>query len=139
MPTPSSATRPFVLAIDFGGTKMALGTADSKGRILESARLDTEAGRGAGQGVERALQAAQELLARTDGQCVGLAAVTPGVVRPDRVLLAPNVPGWGDLSLAAVLQDGLGVARVKVENDVRAAALPRLAGAASREPIRQCF
>src|SRR4051794_13683031 len=88
MPPPSSATREFVLAIDFGGTKIALGTADSDGRILESARLDTEAARGAGQAVERALQVAHELMARTAGHCIGVAAVTPGVVRPDRVLLA---------------------------------------------------
>jgi len=123
MRTPSSATRAFVLAIDFGGTKIALGTADSEGRILESARLDTEAPRGAGQAVERALDAANELSTRTAGRCVGVAAVTPGVVRPDRVLLAPNVPGWGELSLAAALQDGLGVAQAEVANDVKAAAL----------------
>jgi glucokinase len=52
-----------------------------------------------------------------------VAAVSPGVVRPDRVLLAPNVPGWGEVSLAPALQDALGVARAKVANDVKAAAL----------------
>jgi glucokinase len=123
MPPPSSASSEFVLAIDFGGTKIALGTADSAGRLLDSARLDTEAARGADQALERALEAARGLLARTAGECVGVAAATPGVVRPDRVLLAPNVPGWGELSLAAALEAALGVARVEVANDVKAAAL----------------
>ena len=37
----------FVLGIDFGGTKIALATAALDGRVLESDRLDTEAGQGA--------------------------------------------------------------------------------------------
>src|SRR4051794_33113850 len=104
MSDPSSASRDFVLAIDFGGTKIALGTADTDGRILESARLETDAPRGAGQAVERAAEEARGLLARAGGRCLAVAAVSPGVVRSDRVLLAPNVPGWDEVSLAAELQ-----------------------------------
>src|SRR5262249_13356772 len=44
----------------------------------------------------------------------------------DRILLAPNVPGWGSLALERRLRDGLGVAAVAVCNDVRAAATAEL-------------
>ena len=60
--TTVSARRDFVLGIDFGGTKIALATAALDGRLLESDRLDTDAGEGAVQAVDRALARAEELL-----------------------------------------------------------------------------
>jgi glucokinase len=119
--------RDFVLGIDFGGTKVALATATADGGILESDRLDTDARRGAEQAVERSLARAKELLARTEevtgGQCAGLGAVSPGIVHDEQVLLAPNVPGWEDLSLPGLLHRELGIERTTVETDVKAAAL----------------
>src|SRR5438270_11833707 len=40
------AREQFVVAIDFGGTKIAVATADMTGSILKQARLDTNAARG---------------------------------------------------------------------------------------------
>lgn len=115
------------MAIDFGGTKIALATATTEGRIVESARLHTDAPRGAEQAIARALDRARELLERTRhvtrGSCLAVAAVSPGIVRPDRVLLAPNVPGWEDLSLPTILREELGIWPVEVGTDVKAAAL----------------
>ena len=45
--TAHESGRDFVLGIDFGGTKIALATASLDGGLLESDRLDTDAGRGA--------------------------------------------------------------------------------------------
>jgi glucokinase len=117
----------FVLGIDFGGTKIALATADGAGAILESDRLDTQAADGAAQALDRAVTRAQELLTTSGkaagGRCLAVGAVSPGIVLPDRVLLAPNVPGWGDLALARQLRERLGLARAEVGTDVKAAAL----------------
>jgi glucokinase len=125
-----SVERDFVLAIDFGGTKMALATADLGGEPIESARLDTDAARGATQAVERALQRAQELLAITeqarDGRCLAVGAVSPGIVYPERVALAPNVPGWEELPLPRLIGEGLGHLPSEVATDVKAAALAEL-------------
>src|SRR4051794_37852402 len=121
----TEASKDFVLAIDFGGTKTAIGTASPVGELLESERIETEAPRGARQAVARALEVAQLLAARTadarGGRCTAAAAVSPGVVREDAVLLAPNVPGWGELALPALLREGLGTSDVAVGNDVNAA------------------
>jgi glucokinase len=128
MGSPTAAyDRDFVLGIDFGGTKIALATADSDGAVIESAVIATNAPDGAGQAVDRAIAQANELIAltaeRTGRACGAVGAVSPGIVYPDRVLLAPNVPGWGDLALRDRLRDGLGVARVEVGTDAKAAAL----------------
>jgi glucokinase len=116
----------FVLAIDFGGTKIAVGTASTDGELLLAERLDTEADNGAEQAVERAIEAALQLAERTRelaGECLAAGAVSPGIVEEQGVFLAPNVPGWDGLALPALLRDGLGMASVAVANDVNAAAL----------------
>ena len=113
----------FVLALDFGGTKIDIGTASLDGEILVSDRIETHPERGAAQAVERALDVARRLVDRTDGECVGAGAVSPGIVEDERVLLAPNVPDWDGLRLPAVIRDGLGMDSVAVANDVNAGAL----------------
>ncbi|MGC0419988.1 ROK family protein [Embleya sp. AB8] len=119
----------FVCGIDFGGTKIAVATARPDGTVLANDRLTTDAREGAAQAVRRAVAAARGLIERTaaatGGQCTTVGAVSPGIVLPDRVLLAPNVPGWEDLALAATLAEGFGLdpARIAVGNDGKAAAL----------------
>jgi glucokinase len=68
------------------------------------------------------VEAARALVARTSDRCVAAGAVCPGIPLADRVLLAPNVPGWGDLAFERALRAGLGIERVAVRNDVKAAA-----------------
>ncbi|WP_331768261.1 ROK family protein [Embleya sp. NBC_00896] len=115
--------------IDFGGTKIAIGTARPDGTMLATRRLATDAREGAEQAVRRAVDAARALIERTveetGGHCPAVGAVSPGIVLPDRILLAPNVPGWQDLALAGTLADGfgLGPGQVTVGNDAKAAAL----------------
>ena len=117
----------YVLGIDFGGTKIALATADLNGEPLESARLDTDAPRGATQAVDRALDRARELVDAAErtrgGRCVAVGAVSPGIVYADRVALAPNVPGWEELRLPGLIADGLGGRPSAIGTDVKAAAL----------------
>jgi glucokinase len=128
--TAGQSGRDFVLGIDFGGTKIALATATLDGRLLESDRLDTNAGQGAIQAVERAIARADELMAATagseGGRCVAVSAVSPGIVYEDRVALAPNVPGWQELELPALLRDRFDGARSAVGTDVKAAAVAEL-------------
>jgi len=116
----------FVLAIDFGGTKVAVATADLSGQLLEQQRIETNAIDGALQAVARTTQVARSLLTKTEqltgGRCLALGAVSPGIIRADRIELAPNVPGWEQLALQALLHAQLGIERTLVGNDVKAAA-----------------
>jgi glucokinase len=127
----------FVVAVDFGGTKLDVATATLDGRIVAGDRLETDAQRGAEQAVERALRCARELsettAATTGGRLLAAAAASPGIVLEDRILLAPNVPGWTELPLAARLRDGLELETVVTETDVKAATLAEARWGALRD------
>lgn len=116
-----------LLAIDFGGTKIAMATATPDGRRLAELEIPTLAHEGADRVIARMHDAAQTLVERTGGQhgvtLQAVAAVTPGIVAPDGIRLAPNNPGWETLPMAATLGRLFGVERVRVETDVKAAAL----------------
>jgi len=129
--TVSSAieSKDFVLALDFGGTKIAVATADRSATPIHQLRIETRHDDGAEEVIRRALVAARSLVdetARSGRRLVAVAAATFGVPLGDRILLAPNVPGWESLALERRLRDGLGVAAVAVCNDVRAAATAEL-------------
>jgi glucokinase len=110
-----------IVGIDFGGTKMAVGVAARDGTLLASERLETAAAAGAGQAVARALRLAASLLAGRPLAAVGV--VSPGIVLPDRILLAPNVPGWERLRLRDTVAEAFGGVPVVVGTDAKAAAL----------------
>ena len=110
-----------ILGIDFGGTKVALGLSDRTGTLRATRRLDTDAEAGAEQVVTRALTAAEELVSGSPLAAIGV--VSPGIVLPDRILLAPNVPGWEELRLAELVSAAFPDVPVAVGTDAKAAAL----------------
>jgi glucokinase len=136
VPSPSPD---FVLAIDFGGTKLDVATATLDGDVLLSQRLETDAAGGADQAVDRALDVARALrdasAAQTGGRLAAAGAASPGIVLDDRILLAPNVPGWQDLPLAARIQEGLELdaPQVVADTDVKAATLAEARWGALRD------
>jgi glucokinase len=113
-----------ILGIDFGGTKVAIGLADATGRLVDRRRLDTDAGAGARQVVARTLAASRALVEeRGAGPPRSIGVVSPGIVLPDRILLAPNVPGWGELRLRELVAAEFGPVPIAVGTDAKAAAL----------------
>lgn len=113
----------YVLAVDFGGTKASLAAIDVTGTVLASERLPMHAERGAEQAVARTIEVARSLVADVaEGTLLGSGVASPGIVLRDRVLLAPNVPGWSRLRLQDTFEDALGVPAM-CATDVKAAAL----------------
>lgn len=114
-----------ILGIDFGGTKVAIGLADRAGSLLVTRRLDTDAQAGAEQVVSRALAAARKLLAAEGAadRLVAIGVVSPGIVLEDRILLAPNVPGWEELRLRELVAAEFEGVPIEVGTDAKAAAL----------------
>jgi glucokinase len=117
----------FLLAIDFGGTKIAMATATPAGQRLHETEIPTLAEQGAEAVMRRMFEAARALIAKTlagvERRFLAVAAVTPGIIEPDGIRLAPNNPGWDQLALHDVLRAGFGAQCVTVETDVKAAAL----------------
>jgi glucokinase len=116
-------TAKYVLAIDFGGTKVALTTAAAAtAGIGDVLRLPTQSSAGAEQVIRRSFEAARSILPAP--AAVGVS--TFGVVRGDRVQLAPNVPGWDGIELPRLLREEFEGIPVAIDNDVKAAALAEL-------------
>jgi glucokinase len=117
---------PFVLGIDFGGTKIAVATADVDGRLRHREEIPTLAERGADQALQRAIETGRDVIERTSadhgGELSGVGVATMGVTQEDRVLMSPNVPGWDDLAIPPTLREAFSTDTVRVENDVKAAA-----------------
>ncbi|MGV8897595.1 MAG: ROK family protein [Rhodoglobus sp.] len=111
-----------ILGIDFGGTKVAL-RVDAAGAALAGDRILIEAGERALDVVDRTVVAARRLLDHCGAPVDAVGIATPGIVHDDRIELAPNVAGWSDISLRERMVEGLGIPRVFVGNDVKAAAL----------------
>ncbi len=118
----------FILALDIGGTKMALATADLQGGLLTSARIATDVDRGAHQAVQRAVECAATLVDETRaaqgaGTCKGFAVVAPGVVRAETMVLTPNVPGLDGINLRVFFEGEMNMPCLSISNDVKAAAM----------------
>lgn len=118
----------FILAVDIGGTKVALATADLSGRVLNRARIATDVDRGAEDAMRRAAGRASTLVRATGaangaGACVGFAVVAPGVMQAETMTLTPNLPGLDRVNLRAVFETELAAPCLSVSNDVKAAAM----------------
>ncbi len=112
---------------------MAVGVGDAAGQLLISEQIPTHAEQGARQALTRALDLAQKLITETGGTLQAAGIASPGVVGEDGIDLAPNVPGWEDLRLAEAVRHHLGVAAVRVSNDLNAAAVAELYRGALRD------
>ncbi|WP_232666200.1 ROK family protein [Pseudonocardia sp. TRM90224] len=116
-------SEPYVLAVDFGGTKAGLAAIDRSGAVLAGERLAMHAERGAEQAIVRTIDAARALVTDAGaGALLASGVASPGIVLPDGVLLAPNVPGWSTVRLQARFEEALGVPAV-CATDVKAATL----------------
>ena len=113
-----------VLAADIGGTKIDAALASVAGEILQRRRIPTDAAAGPAQALRRLAGVFAELLpADLSLSDVVVAVACPGVVQPHHILLAPNLPGWEDVALAADVAAATSASTVLVTNDVKAGAL----------------
>jgi glucokinase len=116
-----------LLGVDIGGTKIGLALGDENGGVLACVRRPTEPTGSPREDVARIADEARSLLAQhdltaADVACVGVSAPGPLDAARERVIRPPNLAGWDDVPLRAMLADALGT-RVALENDANAAAL----------------
>ncbi|MGH3498136.1 MAG: ROK family protein [Nocardioidaceae bacterium] len=116
-------SREVLVGFDLGGTKLAVVVADPDGTPLSTDMLPTDGGRGAEQAVARAITAARELVAGYSATVTAVGVSTMGITHEHGVELAPNVPGWNLLALPSLVRAAFAPAPVRLDNDVKAAAL----------------
>lgn len=122
---------PFLLAMDFGGTKSAIAITDGQGTILRRTTIAVVDCIDAKDVLSKALQCGvsyvEEILQEDPGRLLtGIGLSTMGITLPDRVLMAPNIPGWGDLRIADEVGRYFPEIPVRIDNDMKASALAEL-------------
>lgn len=115
------------LGIDLGGTKIAAGVVDERGRILAREYCETEASRGPEAVFQRLFQITGQLLGteeidRSAICAIGVAAPGPIDSRSGVVTAPPNLPGWDNVPLANLIHAEFGLPAY-LENDANSAAL----------------
>jgi glucokinase len=123
----SSATRQLTVGIDIGGTKVAAGLVDSKGKVLFKTRVPMVATGDAAAGfaaVKNAIDAVFAARPRSRKNLAGIGICSPGPLDPFAgvVINPPNLPCWRNFPLAAEVKRACG-AVARVDNDANAAGL----------------
>ncbi|HRX03696.1 MAG: ROK family protein [Anaerolineae bacterium] len=118
----SRVRKQYRLGIDLGGTNVMALVVNEKDEIIGEAKKKTKAELGPQGVVDRIVATAESALsaAEVDVKAVIAAGVgAPGPVNLDTgvVVEAPNLPGWQEIPLAAMLSDKLGMP-VFADNDV---------------------
>lgn len=113
------------VAIDLGGTRFRIALIDRKGVILDRVSEPTPASAGRQAVIDRLIAETQTLLQRAGNRpIVGLGIGIPGPVDPwtGVVSQTPNLVGWYDVPVKAILEAELGLS-VQVGNDANLAAI----------------
>jgi glucokinase len=115
-----TVSRETVVAIDIGGTKVAVGIVDRDGRIRERHVVPTPTGTDADGLFDTVTAAVAQLTGAAAAGAVG--AGCGGPMRGDGVAVSPlNIPAWRGFSLKARLAEHFGLP-VHVDNDAKALA-----------------
>jgi glucokinase len=115
-----------VLGLDIGGTKLAAGVVDGRGRVLSFLAEPTLAAQGAAHGIERLLGLGR-LAVEQSGldwdaiQAVGIGCGGPLDADAGVLLAPPHLPGWRDVPVTALVEAAYTRPAV-LENDATAGA-----------------
>lgn len=117
----------FAIGVDIGGTKIAAGLVDTRGRIVMHTRWPMVARRSAQEGLAAvlcAIKAVRVSEAARSAHLNGVGIGTPGNIDPaeGRIVKATNLPCWINYPLAAKVAEATGLP-VRLDNDGNAAAL----------------
>jgi glucokinase len=123
----TSSKGEFYVGVDLGGTKILSGVFKHSLECIGTAKLSTKSQRGVDAVVERIARCVRDAVDEADlslKQVAGLGIGAPGAVdfEEGRVIFAPNLPGWKDVTLKKALEKLLDVP-VFVENDCNIAML----------------
>ncbi|MDY7018992.1 MAG: ROK family protein [Chloroflexota bacterium] len=134
--------QPLILGIDLGGTKILTAVVNSQGQMLSRDHSITPATKGPDAVIRAIMESTERALGQagivaSELSVVGVGA--PGLSNPETGILftSPHLPGWRDVPLRDIIEKGLGVKTLLI-NDANAAALGEFyfgAGRGSRQFI----
>lgn len=115
-----------IIGIDVGGTKVAGGLLNQKGRLVKSLVVPTRASKGLRTSFGQVTHAIERLIHEAGGKHnvagIGLCAPGPLDIASGIILKAPNLPGWVRVPVVRKIERHFGLP-AKLENDANAAGL----------------
>jgi glucokinase len=113
-----------ILGVDIGGTKVAVGLVDRRGKILAQGRKPMRANGTAEAALRAVTEAVDSMLSAAADGVQGIGICAPGPLDPKTgiILNPPNVPCWRNFPLAKEIENTYHLP-VKLDNDANAAAL----------------
>jgi len=116
-----------VIGIDLGATNIKAGVVGADGKVLFRTRLTTDADKGPENVADRMARAARQCVENVEGGKKGVAGIgigSPGPLDLESgvVVFAPNMDGWDNVPLRAMIEERTGLT-CTIENDGNAAAL----------------
>ena len=113
-----------ILAVDLGGTNIRFALVSTDGKVLARSQRRTEGHQGAARTLQKILDGIADMLGRAPRGVRGIGIGSPGPLDSRRgvVIETPNIPGWRNIKLKAVVEKRFGLP-CKVENDANCATL----------------
>ena len=115
-----------IIGIDVGGTKVAGGLVNRKGRLVKSIDVPTRAAEGFETSLGQILGVIETLVQRAGGKqnIAGIGVCAPGPLNPKTgvVINPPNLPGWRNIPLTRQVEKHFSIP-TRLENDANAAGL----------------
>jgi len=117
----ASSKREYLVGVDLGGTKILAGVFTPQFKTLGKTKSSTKADRGPDAVIERVAKCIQDAVDECDlemDQIRGIGIGAPGAVDTEtgKVIFAPNLPDWHDITLKKDLEKALDIP-VFLEND----------------------
>jgi len=115
-----------IIGIDVGGTKVAGGLVNRKGRLVKSIDVPTRAAEGFQTSLGQILGVIERLVQEAGGKenIAGIGICAPGPLNPKTgvVINPPNLPGWRNILLTRQVEKHFSIP-TRLENDANAAGL----------------
>lgn len=127
-------TENFAVGVDLGGTNIKVGIVSESGKIISKTSVKTEAMLGPKVVIKNIKKGINEVLRNNKRKISGIGIGAPGIVTTKKGIVQnpPNLPGWDQIELGAIIKKEFGI-KVNVENDANAAAIGELIFGAGRK------
>lgn len=116
----------YIIGVDLGGTHLRAALADDHGTLHDEIRIMTEGDEGPESVIDKIVGCVEQVRGAmpADGALAGIGVGSPGPLDPYNgvVFTLPNLPGWRNVPLRAILEERTGLS-IELGNDANAAAL----------------
>ncbi len=114
----------YAIGVDLGATFVKIGLVDNKGKVYFRRKIETPPGADKTLLIDSIVNNVKDVIKKSDKQVSGIGIGVPGPVDSQKGIVHyfPNIKGWKEVPLKAILEKKLGL-RVMLDNDVNAMTL----------------